>query len=44
MKGEASVFAGSFSSKVMGKLSAVLPDSIAGKAHKPMTRPGSAEG
>src|SRR5215218_6821537 len=44
MKGEASVFAGSFSSRVMGKLSAVLPDSIAGKAHKPMTRPGSAEG
>jgi short-subunit dehydrogenase len=44
MKGEASVFAGSLSSKVMGKLSAVLPDSIAGKAHKPMTRPGSAEG
>ena len=44
MEGEASVFAGSLSSKVMGKLSAVLPDSIAGKAHKPMTRPGSAEG
>ena len=44
MKGEASVFAGSLSSKVMGKLSAVLPDSIAGKSHKPMTRPGSAEG
>jgi uncharacterized protein len=44
MKGEASVFAGSLSSKVMGKLSAVLPDSVAGKAHRPMTEPGSAEG
>ncbi|CCG01107.1 SDR family NAD(P)-dependent oxidoreductase [Blastococcus saxobsidens] len=44
MKGEASVFAGSVSSKLMGKLSAVLPDAIAGKSHKPMTRPGSAEG
>jgi uncharacterized protein len=44
MKGEASVFAGTMKSKVMGKLSAVLPDSVAGKAHKPMTEPGSAEG
>lgn len=44
MKGEASVFAGSVSSKVMGKLSAVLPDSLAGKAHRPMTEPGSAKG
>jgi short-subunit dehydrogenase len=43
MAGEASVFAGSLSSKVMGKLSAVLPDSLAGKAHKPMTEPGSAD-
>lgn len=43
MKGEASVFAGSVTSKLMGRLSAVLPDSIAGKSHKPMTRPGSAE-
>lgn len=43
MKGEASVFAGSVTSKLMGKLSAVLPDAVAGKAHKPMTRPGSAE-
>jgi uncharacterized protein len=42
MKGEASVFAGSVTSKLMGKLSAVLPDSIAGKSHKPMSRPGSA--
>jgi short-subunit dehydrogenase len=44
MKGEASVFAGSVTSKLMGKLSAVLPDSIAGKSHKPMTAPGSANG
>jgi len=44
MKGEASVFAGSLSSKVMGKLSAVLPDSLAGKAHRPMTEPGFADG
>jgi short-subunit dehydrogenase len=44
MKGEASVFAGSAKSKVMGKLSAVLPDTVAAKAHKPMTEPGSAEG
>ncbi|MGY2127756.1 SDR family NAD(P)-dependent oxidoreductase [Blastococcus sp. SYSU DS0617] len=43
MKGEASVFAGSVTSKLMGKLSAVLPDAVAGKSHKPMTRPGSAE-
>ena len=44
MKGEASVFAGSVTSKLMGKLSAVLPDSIAGKSHKPMTRPGLGQG
>ena len=43
MKGEASVFAGSVTSKLMGKLSAVLPDAIAGKSHKPMLKPGSAE-
>jgi uncharacterized protein len=43
MKGEASVFAGSVTSKLMGKLSAVVPDALAGKAHKPVTRPGSAE-
>ena len=43
MKGEASVFAGSVTSKLMGKLSAVLPDALAGKSHKPMTRPDSAE-
>ncbi len=43
MAGEASVFAGSVTSKLMGKLSAVLPDSVAGRSQKPMTRPGSAE-
>jgi uncharacterized protein len=43
MKGEASVFAGSVSSKLMGRLSALLPDALAGKSHKPMTAPGSAE-
>jgi short-subunit dehydrogenase len=43
MKGKASVFAGSLSSKLMGKLSAALPDTPAGKAHRPMTEPGSAE-
>lgn len=42
MKGEASVFAGSVTSKLLGRLSAVLPDAIAGKAHEPVTRPGSA--
>jgi uncharacterized protein len=44
MKGETSVFAGSVSSKLMGRLSALMPDSIAGKTHKPVTAPGSAEG
>jgi uncharacterized protein len=44
MKGEASVFAGSLSSKVMGRLSAVTPDSVATKAKRPMTEPGSGEG
>jgi short-subunit dehydrogenase len=44
MKGEASVFAGSLASKVMGKLSAVLPDSLAGRSHEPMTEPGSGNG
>ena len=39
MKGEASVFAGSVSSKLMGRLSALIPDAIAGKSHKPMTKP-----
>ncbi|TYP86538.1 SDR family NAD(P)-dependent oxidoreductase [Blastococcus xanthinilyticus] len=42
MKGETSVFAGSVTSKLMGRLSALMPDAIAGKTHKPMTAPGSA--
>ena len=44
MRGEASVFAGSLSSKAMGRLSAVTPDSVATKAKRPMTEPGSGEG
>jgi uncharacterized protein len=44
MKGEASVFAGSVTSRVMGRLSAVTPDSVATKVKRPMTEPGSAEG
>jgi uncharacterized protein len=44
MKGEASVFAGSFSSKVMGKASSVTPDSVAARLKRPLTEPGSAEG
>jgi short-subunit dehydrogenase len=43
MKGEASVFAGSVTSKLMGRLSALMPDALAAKSHKPMTAPGSAE-
>jgi short-subunit dehydrogenase len=43
MKGEASVFAGTLTSRAMGKLSAVLPDTVAAKAHRPMTEPGSAD-
>jgi short-subunit dehydrogenase len=42
MKGEASVFAGSLSSKAMGRLSAVTPDSVATAMKRPMTEPGSA--
>jgi short-subunit dehydrogenase len=42
MKGEASVFAGSLSSKAMGRLSALTPDSLATKVKKPMEAPGSA--
>ena len=42
MKGAATVAAGSVSSKLMGKLAAVVPDALGGKAQKPMTRPGSA--
>jgi short-subunit dehydrogenase len=43
MEGEASVFAGSLASKAMGRLSAVTPDTLAAKVHRPMTEPGSAE-
>jgi uncharacterized protein len=43
MKGEASVFAGSLSSRAMGRLSAVTPDSMATRMKRPMTEPGSAE-
>ncbi len=42
MKGEASVFAGSLSSKAMGRLSAMTPDSVATTMKRPMTEPGSA--
>ena len=42
MKGDASVFAGSLSSKAMGRLSAVTPDSVATRTKRPMTEPGSA--
>jgi uncharacterized protein len=44
MKGEASVFAGSLSSKAMGRLSAVTPAPLATKIKRPMTEPGTAEG
>ena len=44
MKGEASVFAGSLSSKAMGRLSAITPGTVAAKVKRPMTEPGSAEG
>jgi uncharacterized protein len=44
MKGEASVFAGSLASRAMGKLSSVTPDSMATRAKRPMTEPGSADG
>jgi short-subunit dehydrogenase len=44
MKGEASVFAGSLSSKAMGRLSAVTPGPVATKLKRPMTEPGSADG
>ncbi len=42
MKGEASVFAGSLSSRAMGRLSALAPDSVATTAKRPLTEPGSA--
>jgi short-subunit dehydrogenase len=44
MKGEASVFAGSMSSKAMGRLSAVTPAPVATKLKRPMSEPGSADG
>ena len=43
MKGEASVFAGSFSSKAMGRLSAITPGNVATRMKRPMSEPGSAE-
>jgi short-subunit dehydrogenase len=43
MKGEASVFAGSMTSKAMGRLSAVTPDSVATTLKRPVTEPGSAD-
>jgi short-subunit dehydrogenase len=43
LEGEASVFAGSLSSKAMGRLSSVTPDSLATRVKRPMTEPGSAE-
>ncbi len=44
MKGEASVFAGSLTSKAMGRLSALTPDDVATRMKRPMTEPGSADG
>jgi hypothetical protein len=44
MKGEASVFAGSLTSKAMGRMSALTPDTVAAKTMKPMAAPGSADG
>ena len=44
MKGEASVFGGSLTSKAMGRLSALTPDSAGAKVTRPMAEPGSAEG
>jgi short-subunit dehydrogenase len=43
MKGDPSVFAGSLSSKAMGRLSAVTPGNVATKLKRPMTEPGSAD-
>ncbi len=43
MKGEASVFAGSMTSKAMGKMSAMTPDTIAAKTFRPLAEPGSAD-
>jgi short-subunit dehydrogenase len=44
MKGDESVFAGSLSSKAMGRLSALTPGNVATKLKRPMTEPWSAEG
>jgi hypothetical protein len=43
MKGEASVFAGSLSSKAMGRLSAVTPGPLVTTVKRPMSKPGSAQ-
>jgi short-subunit dehydrogenase len=43
MKGEATVFAGSISSQMMGRLSEVLPTPMATAIKRKMTEPGSAE-
>jgi len=44
MKGEASVFGGSLTSRAMGRLSAMTPDSVGATVTRPMAEPGSAEG
>lgn len=41
MKGEASVFGGSVTSRAMGRLSAVTPDAVGAKVTRPMAEPGS---
>ena len=41
MKGEASVFAGSLTSRAMGRLSALTPDSVGAKVTRPLAEPGS---
>jgi short-subunit dehydrogenase len=43
MKGAASVFGGSLTSKAMGHLSAMTPDTIAARTLRPVAEPGSAE-
>jgi short-subunit dehydrogenase len=43
LKGEATVFAGSLTSKTMGRMSAITPDTIAAKTFRPLAEPGSAE-
>ncbi|WP_245161110.1 SDR family NAD(P)-dependent oxidoreductase [Blastococcus sp. CT_GayMR16] len=43
LKGEASVFGGSLTSRTMGRLSAVTPDSVGAKVTRPMAEPGSGE-